>query len=57
VLEACFRVSELDIRDNLIQASLVDLVNAIRKNCPNLQKLFIERALKGKETATPKQYV
>jgi len=56
VLESCFKLNLLDIRDNLLQADLKDLISVIRKNCPNIKRLFLERSTKGKQTAVAKQY-
>lgn len=56
MLKNCIKLTELDIRDNILEANLSDLVNVIRIQCPGLKKLFIERSTKNKETDKPKDY-
>jgi len=56
VLDNCIRLSLLDIRANVIDATLQELLSTIRSLLPGLTKLFIEGALRGKETNKPKEY-
>lgn len=57
VLQDCFKLTSLDIRDNKISADLADLISVLRMNCPMLKKLWIARSTKGKDTQKPKEYL
>lgn len=57
VLDNCIRLTLLDIRDNAIDATLKELISAIRALLPGLTKLYIERSLRDKDTSKPRDYV